>query len=396
MSDYRFRTDEADPVFRFDRTAVKGEAKKTDNGFLFSDSVLTRAGIFEYLLSNGTVQRELRPAEEVFSVDSLESLKMVPLTNGHPDTGKVDAENAKVLQVGHVGENIRKDSDDVMGNLLVTDKNTITLIENGNKDVSCGYSCDLVSKSGVYKGKRFDAIQTNIRYNHVAVAIHRGRAGNAKINLDSAIAEEITTIPVEGKNMPELKKIVLDGVEYEAEAPVIAEVTKQKATIDALKDSATTKGKEHTDAVATLEGERDTLKEEVKTLKADTGDTEKFDAAVKARIELIGSASEVLKGDALKGIADKTEIEIKKAVILAKSPDAKLDDKEDVYITARYDAVLDSVTTEDGGIDFSKLKGPATKTDEQKKEDEDKGDSDSARLRMINNLETAHNPKEDK
>ena len=39
---------------------------KTAQGYLKADGLATRVGIFRYKLPDGTIQRELRPPDEVF------------------------------------------------------------------------------------------------------------------------------------------------------------------------------------------------------------------------------------------------------------------------------------------------------------------------------------------
>ena len=64
--------------------------------------------------------------------------------------------------------------------ITVTDAETISKIESGKQvELSCGYDLDLIEESGSYNGEHYDAIQTNIKYNHVA-SVKAGRAG-AKI-----------------------------------------------------------------------------------------------------------------------------------------------------------------------------------------------------------------------
>ncbi|MCX7015414.1 MAG: alpha/beta hydrolase fold domain-containing protein, partial [Candidatus Sumerlaeota bacterium] len=51
-------------------------------------------------------------------------------------------------------------------------------IEAGKTALSCGYTCDLEHTPGNWMGIKYDAIQRNIRYNHMAV-VKAGRAGDA-------------------------------------------------------------------------------------------------------------------------------------------------------------------------------------------------------------------------
>lgn len=320
-------------AIRLDRSTFKGKATRTDAGYIYGDAVLTRTGIFVYRNADGSERRELRLPEEVFRKDSMESLKMVPVTHGHPysDGGIVTPSNSSRLQKGHIGENIRKDDNDLMGSIMVTDESTITAIDNGNKDISCGYTCDLEQKSGEYNGERYDAIQRNIKYNHVAVGIPMGRAGNAKLNLDSIPDNVGVQILEKGADMPDLKKINLDGVEYEAEAPVLTALNTIKNDNAELntKLDALTKEKEG------LQAKLDTANEELEK-RNDSNDLEK---AVELKVELVEKAKTVLDSVDYK----MSNIDIMKAVIKNVSPNVNLDGKSEDYIEARFDSVLEIV-----------------------------------------------------
>lgn len=157
---------------------------------------LSRVGVFDYRLGSGKVRRELRPPDEVFKADSLASFDGVLLTDDHPVAG-LDGKNARGLAVGTVTK-VRKDNDLLAAELLVTDAAAVTKIENGKRELSCGYQCDTDEAPGVWTdangvGHPYDAIQRNIRGNHVAL-VARGRAGpDARVRLDAADAERVDT-----------------------------------------------------------------------------------------------------------------------------------------------------------------------------------------------------------
>lgn len=162
---------------------------KTPQGYLVClDCVLARTGQQQYrmhdLFEDGDETEVFvdRPHDEVFSDKTLASFENQAFTNEHPNND-VNSENYKELSVGFVRD-IRKGNEngkDVMiGNIIVTDPDTIAQIESNEKnELSCGYECDVVKDdNGEYK-------QVNIRGNHVALCEH-GRAGNARI-VDSKV-----------------------------------------------------------------------------------------------------------------------------------------------------------------------------------------------------------------
>jgi len=170
-------------TIHFDRGTLK-QPKELPNGFLRVDAFLTRVGVFLYQNNDGTLRRELRLPDEVFNEDSLDGLRGTALTFGHP-ADPVSLDNAKDLQIGSVGVDVRRDGAAVRGQLTVNDKDAIAKMKKGTKEVSCGYWADFDPTPGVTSGidgvadgLAYDGIQRNIKYNHAAIVDH-GRAGSS-------------------------------------------------------------------------------------------------------------------------------------------------------------------------------------------------------------------------
>lgn len=332
-------------VRRFDKASFS-KAVKLDNGMLKAPARLTRVGVFEYRLPDGTVVRELRLPEEVFNVDSMASFELVPLTDDHPteNDGEVTAENAKRLSVGSVGAP-KQDGRFLAATLMVTDSNAIMKMQGGKQELSCGYFCDRepAAPGAVWRDPEsgrdlpYDFIQRNIRGNHVAV-VDRGRAGpEVRVQLDAADAVQVQ--PGEGENpdhhpkleVPAMEKFVIDGLDLEVSPTVKQALVKQaKATEESLAASKaeTDKQTARADAaeakVAALE----------KSLTEAT-DPAKLQAAVAARVALETSARAHLGNEAkLDGLDAQG---VKKAVVAKLSPDTKLDGKSADYVDALFD-----------------------------------------------------------
>jgi len=168
-------------AFRGDR----GELAKptmTRNGFMRADAFFTRTGVFEYQNADGSARRELRVTEEVFNPDSVSTFEMVPVTMGHPPR-PVDTSNARRYGIGHTGQDVRRDGDKMRGTILIDDKEAISEMKAGRREISNGYFCQLEMSPGVTQGIEgvedglsYDCIQREIEGNHVAI-VDRGRAG---------------------------------------------------------------------------------------------------------------------------------------------------------------------------------------------------------------------------
>lgn len=175
---------------------------------------MSRTGVQVYQNADGTTRREYRPPAEVFSADSLASLEGAPVTNDHPRQ-MVNGENVRQFQVGTALRAGRPEGRHVASDLVVQDAQTVRDIRSGKVELSCGYSATIVPTPGVSpEGEAYDAIQTNIRINHVAI-VERGRAGHeARLRLDSAegadtdVAYQVDAAPEEVMDEEKMKQLL--------------------------------------------------------------------------------------------------------------------------------------------------------------------------------------------
>ena len=244
-------------VARYDKGVVRGEAKITSEGFLKARAIVTRCGVFLYKNPDGTVRKELRHPDDVLQTESLDSMKMVPMVDGHPPERLVTASNAKKLSIGYTGEVVEKEMPFIVANLIITDAASVKEVKSKKKNqLSLGYTVDLVPEKGLYYGEPYEFRQTNIRYNHLAL-VDQARAGpEARIALDRCDAIEITK--EEAKKMS-MKKIVFDAQEYMVEGDVHEHIMKlhehHKKLMDELESSK--------EALRIAEAQRDAMKDSV-------------------------------------------------------------------------------------------------------------------------------------
>ncbi|WP_432413864.1 DUF2213 domain-containing protein [Pantoea allii] len=128
--------------------------------------------------SDGEIVVE-RTDDEVFSPETLASFEGMTVTILHPEDGAgnikfVDPENWRELAVGHV-QNVRRgsgsQSDLMIADLIIKDEEAIDYIENGLREVSCGYDAEY-QQTAIGKAKQYQ-----ITGNHVAL-VPNGRAGS--------------------------------------------------------------------------------------------------------------------------------------------------------------------------------------------------------------------------
>lgn len=177
-------------------------ARKYDaNGwFEVPDNPLSKVGVFPYSAASvgfpgweenpSKVVMVYRPEEELADPEAAESFKLSPWVDDHTMLGNPDADPALTAAEnkgvhGVVGEKVWYDKAAriLRGNLKLWSHRLAGLIDSGKKELSCGYRCVYEFTSGVFEGQRFDAIQRQIRGNHLA-SVDRGRMGPGVAVLD--------------------------------------------------------------------------------------------------------------------------------------------------------------------------------------------------------------------
>ena len=323
-------------VLRYDRASPLSKPVRLPNGFVRAEGYLTRAGIFVYRDAKGNTVRELRPPEEVMHPDALASFALVPVTNEHPPEA-LTADNAKQYSVGSVSESVAPEGDKVRATLMITDADAIAALDAGRSELSCGYTADVVIEPGTWQGQRYDAKQTNIRGNHVAL-VDAGRAGpTCSIRMDATdVAQEITMDSV---------MIEVGGAKYSVPAEMAGELVKMLES-KGLKP-----------AMADAEKPAEKPSEEMASVKADA--QRKIDA-LQAKLDALQSATtartlresiarEVREDIAVTELAKRFDADVsesdstesKRRKIVAKlDPSIKLDGKSPEYVGGLLDALV--------------------------------------------------------
>lgn len=155
--------------------------EKTSEGYLLCRDVpISRVGEFEYsglevgIPSKGGRVLMTRTADELFRPETIQSFNAKPVVIGHARFA--DPENWKDITVGIV-QNVRRgqgdQADELLADLLLTDRKGIDLVESGRlREVSCGYDASPVD-DGEGRGH-----QVGIVGNHVAL-VEKARCGRA-------------------------------------------------------------------------------------------------------------------------------------------------------------------------------------------------------------------------
>lgn len=352
-------------VQRFDSVRVK--AHFDEHGFLVDRPIVARIGLQVYQTPFGE-RREFRPASEVFKADSLATYAGKPITVGHVT---VTPENAEKVVVGSCSGAGIPNGIGVEAPLNIYAKRAIeSAKKKQTAEISVGYTSIDIDKPGWGSNEtgeyifeedlkedeqppegwvKFDALQTSISVNHIAL-VFKGRAGIAKLNLDSE--QEFpydTDVNLNKEDEIMTVKIKLDGaIEFDVPKEVATFIETVKADAEAAKTKADR-----------LEAERDALQAKVDGIPEEIkAAVEKAKADADEHAALVATASEAgVKCDGL------TAKEIKIAYVKEVMGN-DISEKADAYIDTAFDIAKESDKMAAQRI---ALKGDAEK---QNKEDE--------------------------
>ena len=188
-------------TMRFYTTSDLGPLRSyTPDGFLVCrDAVLARCGTQAYgpgetPIAGDFVSIERHP-EDVFEPEAIASANGKPVVNDHPMDAwgnriDVTPHNWRDLVVG-VCQNPRRSTDDfLVADLVIYDAGAIQLINNGKRQLSCGYDAEY-ENLGPNRGR-----QRAIRINHVAL-VDQARCGPL-----CSIGDQVRHDPHSGQFMP--------------------------------------------------------------------------------------------------------------------------------------------------------------------------------------------------
>lgn len=335
--------------------------RRTRDGYMVTRAKAARAGIYDYLGSEldpqGTrfeandIVKVWRPEAEVFARDSVASFLMKPITNDHPSE-PVTADSWRTYAKGVVGQALRE-GDFLAFDLVLMDADLIRSVESGKRELSNGYSSDISFEDGkTPDGDAYQAVQRNIRGNHVAV-VKKGRAGpfcrisdaaicdSAAIDLISGwLGDERTYNPGSGSDKNDradggsavaTKTITFDGMPIEATDASEAAIRKLEGQVKALNDAKA----ESDTKVATLTTDKATLEAKVTTLEQQVADAKLSPEKLRDAAKSYGAVVDKAKALGVAVTDSMDEPAIMKAVVDAKIGDAAKD-WNDIQVAASF------------------------------------------------------------
>jgi hypothetical protein len=336
--------------------ATLGSVRVTDEGYLVANVRTARIGTQDYLgaeldrpdLDTVTVYRD---EAEVFRKTSLQTFGLLPVTDDHP-ADLVTADTARMVSVGTTNEEVLRDGDYLRIGIKLTDAATIRKVQDGKRELSVGYTSELVWGDGIAPdGTAYQARQTNIVGNHIAI-VAAGRAGPLARIGDS---EPITVARWGASPITDEKDVIMadaiqtrtvqiDGlsvVTTDAGAQALEKLQKQIA------DAATA----HSATVDAKDGELAAKDAKIAEMSKSILSDADLDAKVAARADLIGKAKAIAKDVVTTGLSDAA---IRKAAVVAVLGDAAISGKSDAYVDARFDILSEDAAKGDTVADALK------------------------------------------
>jgi hypothetical protein len=333
-----------------DAVTVSG-TRRTSDGYLVAEAKAVRTGIQLYLGAEVgkpemQVVRVYRPEEEVFSDSSLQSFTHAPVTVDHPKDA-VTAGNWKDLAVGEVSTAAKKDGEWVWLPLILKDAAAISKVEGDKRELSAGYTCELVWGDGVTpSGEAYDAKQTNIKINHLAI-VDRARAGSQARIGDGAIswgAAPISTTDKETVTMTDaLRTVVVDGLSVQTTDQGAQAIAKLQKDLESSAAKIVSLDAAHTAAIAAKDQEIGTLKADLKKAQDAAMKPEDVDRLVADRAALVQTVKAIDSKIEIKG----SDADLRRAAVKAKLGDEMVKDSSDDMITGMFRAIAKDVKAVD-------------------------------------------------
>lgn len=288
---------------KFQDKASIGDVRDTKDGYLIAMSRVARTGVQDYLASElgfvgNHIVRVNRSEDQVFSKDAMTSLSHAPVTVDHP-AEMVDAASWRDLAVGEVGAEVMRDGEWLSVPLIVKDAAGIEAARSTHKEISMGYSANIVDAPD---GADYDYDMREITFNHLAL-VPKGRAGSEARIGD---AHNWGAAPqLKKDHVVNMKAIVVGDEAVQVPADVADKITAiladHKAQIDA-KDKV----------IETRDETIGELKAENATTAAKVLTDEQIEAMVADRMAVVDKASSLV---ADLDVAGKTVADIKREAV---------------------------------------------------------------------------------
>jgi len=203
-------------------TMDKSERIVDTNGFFeVKRNPLSLVGVFPYsgrmigAEEPDKVYNVYRPADELGDEECINSFKLTPWVDDHTMIGEGATPAEQKGVQGVIGEDVFFEDGTLYGNIKVFSESMANLIGSGKKELSLGYRCEYEFANGTFEGVQYDAIQRNIRGNHLAL-VDEGRMGKTVAVLDSMVftfdTKELLTMEEENEPAVDAEPVTLESL----------------------------------------------------------------------------------------------------------------------------------------------------------------------------------------
>lgn len=298
---------------------------RTPEGYLCVKGIAARTGVYQYVSTEldlpgpARIVNVYKPADELFSPESMATAIDKDVTNDHPGD-LVNSTTFRDVSVGHA-RGYEQDGENAVVDMIIKDQSAIDDIESGKAELSPGYTAEYVPEVGVAPdGQSYEYVQRIIKYNHFAV-VDAARAGKVARIFDH-----------KPKGVPMAqRKVFLDSkksrsITVDEEVALVVEdaIGTLQKTLDEANERADK-----------AEAAKDEAEEKVAEAKKSTSDAA-IGERVKLTLDTIASASKIVKNFDSKGLV--SPLEIKRAALTQLKPTRDWVGKSEAYITAAFDS----------------------------------------------------------
>ncbi len=298
---------------------------RTPEGYLCVKGIAARTGVYQYVSTEldlpgpARIVNVYKPADELFSPESMATAIDKDVTNDHPGD-LVNSTTFRDVSVGHA-RGYEQDGENAVVDMIIKDQSAIDDIESGKAELSPGYTAEYVPEVGVAPdGQSYEYVQRIIKYNHFAV-VDAARAGKVARIFDH-----------KPKGVPMAqRKVFLDSkksrsITVDEEVALVVEdaIGTLQKTLDEANERADK-----------AEAAKDEAEEKVAEAKKSTSDAA-IGERVKLTLDTIASASKIVKNFDAKGLV--SPLEIKRAALAQLKPTRDWAGKSEAYITAAFDS----------------------------------------------------------
>lgn len=314
----------------------------TPEGWLRCKAIVTGVSVIDYTDIFGF--HAFRSEEEVFKPESMETLKGVPLTQGHPPR-LLSAEDVDIYQIGYTGDEVWREGVSLGINLTITKKWVVDVVmemlTNGIAvRFSVGQRALPVAKPGIYQGLSYDVELQNIIYNHLAILLDpedgKARYNKTFIITDSKTADQAIFIMDSAYLLTKTKEV--ETVKITLPSGVQIEVADAEAR---HVENLITEHKDLQTKYANQRADLKTAQKSLESAQAQVMDSSKINELFSQRLELAEEAKPLMDSEVtIKELAAMDSAQVYEKALLANGYTQDELDAEKKELNDSYPAFL--------------------------------------------------------